>query len=138
MSIRWDAVVKKNALRCSGRMAEAAGAAPDAIAAVPEAARTGAPVEIQVWLFGMMAGPMVTNPLRLQFAEGCTLRDVFDELGRRLGPAFMRTLVGDSGEALNTCRIFLDGEPVKGMAASISGGRTASMEIILLREIEGG
>ena len=131
MSVRWDAVVKNNTFWSMRRV-------PDATAAAPEAARVGAPVEVQVWLFGSLAGPEVRNPLTLQFAEGCALRDVFDELGRRLGPEFLRTLIGQSGELLNTCRVFLDGELAKDLATPISGGAAATVEIILFREIEGG
>ena len=92
-----------------------------------------------MWLFGMVAGCKVTNPLVLQFAGACALRDVFGELGRRLGPAFLRSLVSESGESLNTCRVFVDGKPASEMATPIPGGpATATVEIILFREIEGG
>lgn len=132
MSVRWDAVVKNNTYWSSRRVA-------DATAAAPEAAEAGGPVEVQVWLFGRLAGPEVTNPLTLQFAGGCAVRDVIDELGRRLGPDFLRTLVGENGESFNTCRVFLDGEPARDMATPISGGpAAATVEIILFREIEGG
>ena len=101
-----------------------------------EAAGAGAPVEGQVWLFGRLAGPELANPMRLQFTGDCALRDVIDELGRRLGPEFMRALVSESREVLNTCRVFLGGELARDMATPISGA--ATVEIILLREIEGG
>lgn len=132
MSIRWDAVVKKNTFRSSRQ-------GPDATAAAPDAPRTDAPVEIQAWLFGMLAGSKATNPMVLQFAGACTLRDVIDELGRRLGPDFLRTVVSESGETLNTCRVFLNGEFAKNIATPISAGAApATVEIILFREIEGG
>jgi hypothetical protein len=132
MSVRWDAVVKNNPFWSSRR-------APDATAAAPVAAGAGGPVEVQVWLFGRLASPDVANPLKLQFEGGCTVRDVIDELGRRLGPDFLRTLVSESGESFNTCRVFVDGEPARDMATPISGGpAAASVEIILFREIEGG
>ena len=132
MSVRWDAVVKDKTFWSSRRVSDAAGAAP-------EGASGGAPVEVQVWLFGGLAGPGMTNPLVLQFAGGCVLRDVVDELGRRFGPEFLRTLVSESGESFNTCRVFLDGEAAKDMATPISGGpAAATVEIILFREIEGG
>lgn len=133
MSVRWDAVVKNNDSFQSLRRA------PDAAADLPEATHPAAPVEIQVWLFGMLAGPRVTNPLTLHFPEGCSLRGVLDELGRRLGPEFLRTVVSESGEPFNTCRISLDGELAKDLAAPICVGTpTASVEMILFREIEGG
>ncbi len=140
MNVRWDAVVKNNtSLRTSGRVPAAAAAATDVTAAGVEAASSDVPVEIQVWLFGMLAGSKATNPLVLQFAGTCTLGDVFDQLGRRLGPDFLRAVVSESGEALNTCRVSLGGELVKDMAAPIFGGvAAATVEIILFREIEGG
>lgn len=131
MNVRWDAVVKNNVTRTSERTPDAAGAAP-------EAARADAPVEIRVWLFGMLAGSRVANPLVLRFAGACALRDVFIELGRRLGPEVLRALVSESGEPLNTCRVFLNGELAKDMAPPIGGGGAATVEIILLREVEGG
>ena len=138
MNVRWDAVVKNNTFRTPRRVPGGAASAPEATAAGPVAASSVVPVEIQVWLFGILAGAKVTNPLVLQFAADCSLRDVFDELGRRLGPEFLRTLVSESGEALNTCRVFVGGELAKNMATPISGGVAATVEIILFREIEGG
>jgi len=92
-----------------------------------------------VWLFGKLAGPRVTNPLTLRFAEGCSLRDVLDELGRRLGPEFRRTVFSESGQPFNTCRISLNGELAKDLATPMCAGTpTASVEMILFREIEGG
>jgi hypothetical protein len=132
MSVRWDAVVKNKTFWSSRRI-------PDAPASAPKAAQAGAPVEVQAWLFGRLASPEIANPLTLRFAGGCTVRDVIDELGRRLGPDFLRTLVSESGESFNTCRVFVDGEHAKDMATPISGGAAAAtVEIILFREIEGG
>jgi len=132
MSVRWDAVVKNKAYWSSRR-------APDAAAAGTEAAGPGAPVEVQVWLFGRLAGPEVTNPLMLQLAAGCALREVIGELGRRFGPDVLRTLVSESGESFNTCRVFVNGEAARDMATPICAGpAAATVEIILFREIEGG
>ena len=130
MSVRWDAVVKNNTYWSSRR-------GPDA-AATP-APGEGAPVEVQVSLFGGLASPSVPNPLVLRFAAGRPVRDVFDEIGRRLGLEFLRSLVSENGEPFNTCLVFLDGEQVRDMATPISGGAAAAtVEIILFREIEGG
>ena len=133
MSVRWDEVVTnsfpyRKAATC--RMA----------AAETESAISDGPVEVRVRLFGMLVGPEVKNPMLLQFAQGCTLRDVVKELGRRVGPDLFRTLVNENGESLNTCRLSLDGEPVQDMTAKIStrGSAAATVEIILFREIEGG
>ena len=132
MGVRWDAVVK-NSLRSSTRVPEKEAAD------LTQAAQPEVPVEIEVWLFGMMAGPGVTNPLRFQLASRCSLRDVLDELGRRLGSEFLRTIASESGELFNTCRVFLDGEPVKDVATRICVTRAkATVEMILFREIEGG
>ena len=67
------------------------------------------------------------------------MRGVLDELGRRLGPEFLRTVVSENGEPFNTCRISLNGELAKDLATPICvGTSTASVEMILFREIEGG
>ena len=132
MSVRWDAVVKNNTFWASRRV-------PDAPAVAFKEAEAGAPVEVQVWLFGRLASPEVVNPLLLKFVDGCAVRDVIDELGRRLGPEFLRTLVSESGESFNTCRVFVNGEHAKDMATRITtGAAAATVEIILFREIEGG
>jgi hypothetical protein len=133
MSVRWDAVVTHHTFLSPRRVSTAAGTAP-------EPATSDGPVEIRVRLFGMLVGPEVANPMLLQFAAGCALRDVIDELGRRLGPEVMRNVVSENGESFNTCRLFLDGEPVEDMATRISrrGPEAATVEIILFREIEGG
>ena len=133
MNVRWDEVVTRHAILSPSRRATTA-----AIAAEPASA--DGPVEVRVRLFGMLVGPGVTNPMVLQFAKGCALRDVMQELGRRLGPDVMRNLVGENGQSFNTCRLFLDGEPVEDMATRISrkGPAAPTVEIILFREIEGG
>lgn len=132
MGVRWDAVVKNNTFWSTRRV-------PDATAAAPEAAGARAPVEVQVWLFGKLAGPEVKNPLILQFGAGCALREVMYELGRQIGPDFLRKVVSESGELFNICRVFLCGTLVKDMATPIcGGGAPATVEIIVLQEIEGG
>jgi hypothetical protein len=133
MSVRWDAVVTRHTFLSPSRGSAAAATAP-------EPAGQDGPVEIRVRLFGMLVGPEVTNPMVLQFARGCALQDVMQELGRRLGPQVMRNLVGENGRSFNTCRLFLDGEPVEDMATRISrkGPAAPTVEIILFREIEGG
>ena len=132
MNVRWDAVVKNITYWSSRRV-------PDATATAPDAARAGAPVEVQVWLFGRLAGPGVRNPVTLQFAKGCALREVIGDLGREIGPNFLRKVVSESGELFNICRVFLDGTLVKDMATPIcSGGAPATVEIIVLQDIEGG
>jgi len=135
MSVRWDAVVKNNRYWSSRHAPGATATAPDAKAIAPEPAAAG--VEVQVWLFGRLARPEVANPLQLAFAGGCAVRDVIDELGRRLGPDFLGNLVNESGASLNTCRVFVDGEAATDMATPIRRA-TATVEIILFREIEGG
>ncbi len=132
MNVRWDAVAKGNAFWSSREV-------PEKPASTGQSAGPGAPVEVQVWLFGKLAGPEARNPMILQFGSGCALREVIGELGRRIGPDFLRKIVSDSGELFNVCRVFLDGDLVKDVATPIcSGGAPASVEIILLQEIEGG
>jgi hypothetical protein len=133
MSVRWDEVVTRHAILSPSRRATTAAIAP-------EPASADGPVEIRVRLFGMLVGPGVTNPMVLQFAKGCALRDVMQELGRRLGPDVMRNLLSENGQSFNTCRLFLDGEPVEDMATRISrkGPAGPTVEVILFREIEGG
>ena len=124
MNVRWDCVVTDKMFPLSRPVPEAAPIDPNR------------PVEVRVRLFGVLVGPEVTNPLVLQFASGCALRDVIDELGRRLGREFLRHVFSENGESFNTCRLFLDGEPVQDMSTPIPAA--ASVEIILFREIEGG
>jgi hypothetical protein len=132
MSVRWDAVAKGNAFWSSRKR-------PDKPVSAPQSAAAGAPVEVQVWLFGKLAGPELRNPLILQFSAGCALREVVGELGHRIGPDFLRKVVSESGELFNICRVFLDGTLIKDMATPIcSGGAPATVEIIVLQEIEGG
>ena len=137
VGVRWDSVARQNTFWSPKR-------APDATPAIPATPSTtavaaAASVDVQVWLFGMLAGPDVKNPLVLQLGAGVTLRGVIGELGRRLGPDLLRNMISDSGEIFNTCRVFVDGIVAKDMAAPISGGGSpATVEIILLQDIEGG
>ncbi len=124
MNVRWDCVVTDKTPAFARPARDAGPIDPNH------------PVEVRVRLFGMLVGREVANPLILQFESGCALRDVIAELGRRLGREFLRHVVSDSGESFNTCRLFLDGEPVQDMATPIPAA--ASVEIILFREIEGG
>jgi hypothetical protein len=132
MNVRWDAVVTNSySFSPPGRGADARAA--------PEAAQAGGSLEIRVRLFGMLLRPGTANPMVLQFDGRCALRDVIEELGRRLGSDVLRTLVGEDGELINTCRLFVNGEPVQDTAAPISrGSKAATVEVILIREIEGG
>ena len=116
------------------------GAFPLLRRAPPEPASANGPVDVRVRLFGMLVGPEVTNPDAPSIREGLHLGDVISELGRRLGPEFLRSVVSETGKSFNTCRLFLDGEPVEDMATPISRGgpATPTVEIILFREIEGG
>lgn len=128
MNVRWDAVVETNAFWSDAR---ASSAAP--------AARAGAPVEAQVWLFGTLAGPQVERPYRLRLAAGFSLRDVIGELERRLDPDLFRRIVTERGEIFRHCRVFVDGTQAGGLATPIrSGGSPAIVEIILLVAAEGG
>lgn len=130
--VRWDAVTKGNTYWSSRRRAEDSGPASSVSSA-------GEPIDVQAWLFGRMANPEVTNPVQLRMAAGCTVRDVIDELGRRLGPEFLRSVLNERGEAFNTCRVFLEGEVARDIAAPVPRRSAATtVEIILLREIEGG
>ena len=124
MNVRWDCVVTDKASAFATR------------ATAPARIDSTRPVEVRVRLFGMLVGREVAHPLVLQFASGCALRDVIDELGRRLGREFLRHVLSDSGQSFNTCRLFLDGEPVQDLSTPIPNA--ASVEIILFREIEGG
>jgi hypothetical protein len=131
-NVRWDAVAKGNTYWSSRRR-------PEDSAPAPRPRETGEPVDVQVWLFGRMANPEVGNPLPLRLAAGCAVRDVISELGRRLGPDFLRSVLSESGESFNTCRVFLEGEPAGDMDAPIPRVSAATtVEIILFREIEGG
>lgn len=131
-NVRWDAVAKGNNYWSSRRRS-------DESATVSRVPAAGEPVDVQVWLFGRMANPDVANPVPLRLAAGCTVRDVIDELGRRLGPDFLRSVLNESGETFNTCRVFLDGEAARDAAVPIPrGSASTTVEIILFREIEGG
>ena len=130
MGVRWDEVVEQDTF-WSARRADPA---------VPNTApAASAPKEVQVYLFGMLAGPEVKRPLVIQIGGGSTLGDAISELGRRLGPDVMRFIVSENGKIFSTCHVFVDGIPIKDMMTPIPGGGSpATVEIILLREIESG
>jgi hypothetical protein len=129
MSVRWDEVVTP--APSASRDASAAPVAPEG---------RNSPVAVRVRFFGMLLPSDMENPMILQFGSGCTLRDVVEELRRRLGSAFPCELIGENGELFNTCRVFVDGELLQNMSTAIfpRGSVSATLEIILLREIEGG
>jgi len=138
-STRWDEVVPARQVgpRPAATEGRPASGASGAAQAAP--ARAVGAVAVQVRLFGMRLPPTIANPLHLEFEGGCTLRDVLARVGERLGEAVLRNLVDEGGQARPTCRVFLEGEMTDDMAQRLAAGpRAAAVEVILLREIEGG
>lgn len=128
MNMRWDAAVEANAFWSDASPSPAAPATP-----------AGEPVEVQVWLFGMLAASRAERPCKLRLAAGCSLRDVIGELGRRLEPDLLRHIVDERGEPFGHCRVFVDGMQAERWAAPIRGGGSpTTVEIILLVAAEGG
>ena len=94
MNVRWDCVVTDKMFPLSRPVPEAAPIEPNR------------PVEVRVRLFGVLVGPEVTNPLVLQFASGCALRDVIDELGTRKEIEYAYTILEHGSSADRQLRTF--------------------------------
>ena len=129
MGVRWDAVVE-----CGSRRFEPAR---------PPAARptlsAGAPVSVEVWLFGSLADSIPERPLRLRFGSEFTIAEVIAELGRRGGAEFLAKVTAPDGGLLSHCRVFVNGEPVEETRVPVCGDDTvAHIEMILLTAAEGG
>lgn len=87
----------------------------------------------------MLAGPEVKRPIVFQLSAGFALGDAISELGRRLCPDLLHPIVTESGEIFSMCRVFADRILARDLVTPIPGGRSpATVQIILLREIEGG
>lgn len=128
MAVRWDAVVDRS---CFWTEADPAPRAPAPV--------EGACAEVEVWLYGLLAGPQVERPLRLRLETGVTLGDAIAELRRRLDPDLYRQVVSPDGRLLRHCRVFVNGEQAEDLAAPIPcGASPASVELILLIAAEGG
>ena len=129
MSVRWDAVVGSSCFWTEPPR-------PAAKHSTPEVA---SPVAVKVWPYGTLASVLTERPLELQLAEGFSVRDVLDELGRRYGEAFSDLVIGGDGRKFRHCRVFVDGLPADDVETPVHvGASPALVEIILLTAIEGG
>lgn len=141
MYVRWDAAARTDRLG-PHRPHRPHRPPQQTVLPAPATAPATAPhagVEVSVWLFGALGDPRQPRPLRMHCPSPCRLGDVLDELGRRMGAAFLRQVANRSGAWLETCRVSLDGVLATDLATPVGAGEApASVEIILFREIEGG
>lgn len=94
---------------------------------------------VYIWLFGRLAAYRERDPVVLELASPCRLRDVLDALGKQFGPDLLREIVGRDGEPLETCCVSVNGVLVRNGALPIPDDHEgATVELILFREIEGG
>ncbi len=129
MGVRWDAVVEDKRFW--------SGASPSAPAVQP--AQPDAPISLQVWLFGSLAGAAAERPLVLELPPPFTVEDVIAELGRRCGPGFLPRFTASGGAPVRHCRVYIDGEEIEDTAAPVRvRSACARIEMILLTAAEGG
>lgn len=134
MNVRWDAVVKQDNF-----WSKTAAAPLSEIAPVDIPADKNAPVEVEVWLYGLLGISQGERCFRLELGAGATLKDVIGELGRRLDPEVFRGIVTEGGEVFRYCRVFVDGAQAESLVTPIRRGASpATVEIILLIAAEGG
>jgi hypothetical protein len=94
---------------------------------------------VQVWLFGPLARRARCVPVVLEIAPPCRVRDVFDRLETRIGFDLRGHVIGRKEEVRETCRVSVNGMLVRDLSATIPADRsTATVELILFQEIEGG
>ncbi|MCC6473115.1 MAG: hypothetical protein IT514_05160 [Burkholderiales bacterium] len=126
MEVRWDAVVCGNPFGIAARCE-------------PGGSTREGPVQIEVWLFGMLRGPGMAMPVRLEFPAAPTLRELAAELGRRLEPELAERLLAPQGGLYRYCRAFADGVQVESPDARVGApGARARVEVIILTAAEGG
>lgn len=97
-----------------------------------------APRRVHVSLFGGLGIYCRERPLVVDVPAEATVADVIDVLGRRLGSAFLDSVMESSGERNRCCRIFVNGSRVELEARLPAGGSTPEIELIVLTAFEGG
>lgn len=127
MGVRWDAVVDKSGFWAGPSRPEAAASA------------VLAPVSVELWLFGTLAGTVPERPLTLRFGGPVRVDDVLAALGRRCGSEFLDKVISPGGSLVKHCRVFINGEPAEDPAAWVGAEPSpARIEMILLTAAEGG
>ena len=85
MYVRWDAAAPTDLLRLRRpNEPHEPHRPPHETAVHAPATAPRAATEVSVWLFGALGDPRQPRPLRLRCPSPCRLRDVLDELGRRM------------------------------------------------------
>lgn len=129
MTTRWDEVVRRDG----------------PVATTPSPARrpghVDAPstVAVRAWLYGALAGPALERPISLMLPSEFTLGDFFRALRERCGDGFMERILDAEGNKYDSCRVFVDGNPVDDLdSLAHAGADPANVEVILVMGIEGG
>jgi hypothetical protein len=133
MSVRWDAVISRNAAS-----AAALAEPPPALPRAPSRS-TADRIKAHVALFGALASASPERSIALELPITATVADVLAALRERLGEAFLARVLDPLGAKHRHCRLFVDGYPVEDLTMPIdAAAEPTQIEIILLIAPEGG
>jgi len=132
MSVRWDAVINRNATSAANLVE------PPSLPRAPRRS-TADRIKAHVALFGTLASVSAERSIQLELPTTATVADVLAALGERLGEGFLARVLDPVGAKHRHCRLFVDGYPVDDMTMPIdAAAEPTQIEIILLIAPEGG
>ncbi len=96
-------------------------------------------ISVEIWLFGLLSTMSAERPVKLSMPANSTAEDVLAALGERIGWECLEQVKDGKGGLLPHCRVIVNGAAIEDVTAPIApDGRTAVIEMILLKGFEGG
>lgn len=96
-------------------------------------------ISVEIWLFGLLSAMTTERPIKLSLSAGSTTEDVLATLGERFGSEYLEQVKDGRGGLLPHCRIFVNDAAIEDVTAPLAhDGRTATVEMILLKGFQGG
>ena len=94
---------------------------------------------VEVWLFGLLSAMTTERPVKLTLPAGATTEDVLATLRERFGSEYLAQVEDGSCGLLPHCRVIVNDIAVEDVTAPlVVEGRSATVEMILLKGFEGG
>ena len=96
-------------------------------------------ISVEVWLFGLLSIMSTERSIKLSLPAKSTIEDVLATLERRIGSECLEQVKDGRGDLLPHCRVIINDVAIEDVSAPIApDGRTATVEMILLKGFEGG
>ena len=112
---------------------------PEPMVTVEDVTEAAGGLTVKVGGFGDLATLTDKTDVTLKFPKAAKLGDVVEAMGQVCGAQVQTAIEGEAGGLAKCCRIFVDGEILDDVDASLSpSGEQAEMQIIILMANEAG